>query len=109
MGPRFFAGERIGSTLKEGAHLGEGGIRPHERDEGSLRLEVITEPLEKDIDELAISHGITQLAELVGHHLEPLAVDAEGGGSLDSVANLGVEVVDSSIDVVLEKTAKGSP
>ena len=97
MGPRFFAGERIGNTLKEGAHLGEGGIRPHERNEGSLRLEVISEPLEKDIGELAISHGITQLTELVGHHLEPLAVYAVGIGALDSVADLGVEVVDPSI------------
>ena len=109
MGPRLLACERVGSTLEEGANFGEGGIRPHERDEGSLHLEIITESLEEYIDELAISHGITQLMKLVGHHLEALAVDAEGRGTLDGVVDLGVEVVDPSIDVVLKETAKGSP
>jgi hypothetical protein len=38
-----------------------------------------------------------------------LAVDAEGGGPLDSVADLGVEVVDPGIDVVLEELAQSRP
>ena len=109
MGPRLLACERVGSTLEEGANFGDGGIQPRERDEGSLRLEIITESLVEYVDELAISHGITQLTKLVGHHLEALAVDAEGRGTLDSVADLGVEVVDLSIDVVPKEMAKGSP
>ena len=66
MGPRLLACERVSNTLEEGANFGKGGIRPHKRDEGSLRLEIITESLKEYADELAISHGITQLTKLVG-------------------------------------------
>jgi hypothetical protein len=61
--------------------------------------------LKEDVDELAIRHGITEFAELVGHGLDALAVDAKGGGPLDGVADLGVEVFDPSVHVVLEELA----
>jgi hypothetical protein len=38
-----------------------------------------------------------------------LTVDAEGVRPLDGVANLGVESVDPSVDVVLEELAQGRP
>jgi hypothetical protein len=62
--------------------------------------------LKEDVDELAIRHGIAEFAELIGHGLDMLAVDAEGGGPLDGVADLSVEVVDPGIDVVLEELAQ---
>jgi hypothetical protein len=65
--------------------------------------------LKEDVDELAIRHGIAEFAELVGHGLDTLAVDAEGGGPLDGVADLGVEVVDPGVDVVLEELAQSRP
>jgi hypothetical protein len=56
------------------------GTRPHHRDEGRLLLEAIAKPLKEDVDELAIRHGIAEFTELVGHGLDTLVVDAEGGG-----------------------------
>jgi hypothetical protein len=38
-----------------------------------------------------------------------LTVDAEGVRPLDGVANLGVESVDPSVDVVLEELVQGRP
>jgi hypothetical protein len=65
--------------------------------------------LKKDVDELAIRHGIAEFAELVSHGLDALAVDADGGGPLDGVADLGVEVVDAGVDVVLEELVQNRP
>jgi hypothetical protein len=65
--------------------------------------------LKEDVDELAIGHGIAEFAKLVGHGLDALAIDAEGGGPLDGVVDLGVEVVDPSVDVVLEELAQERP
>jgi hypothetical protein len=65
--------------------------------------------LKEDVDELAFRHAITEFAELVGHGLDALAVDAKGGGPLDGVADLGVEVADPGVDVVLEELAQGHP
>jgi hypothetical protein len=65
--------------------------------------------LKEDVDELAIRHGISEFAELVGHGLDALAVDAEGGGPLGGVVDLNVEVVDPGVDVVLEELAQGRP
>jgi hypothetical protein len=96
-------------ALEQGADLGKGGAEPHRGDEGRLLLEPIAKPLEEDVDELAVRHGVAEFAELVGHRLDALAVDAEGGGPLDDVANLGVEVVDLCVDVVLEELAQGRP
>jgi hypothetical protein len=73
------AGLRVVSTLEQGAHLDEGGAGLHHGDEGGLFLEPVAEPLEEDVDELKILNGITKFAELVGHSLDTLAVDAEGG------------------------------
>jgi hypothetical protein len=89
--------------------LDKRGMGPHHGDEGRLLLEPIAKPLKEDVDELAIRHGIAEFAELVGHCLDALAVDAEGGGPLDSVANFSVEVVDPGVDVVLEELAQGRP
>jgi hypothetical protein len=69
----------------------------------------MTEPLEEDVNELVVRHRIAELAELIGHRLDVLAVDAEGGGPLDGVADHGVEVVDLGFDVVLEELAQGRP
>jgi hypothetical protein len=82
---------------------------PHHRDEGRLLLEAIAKPLKEDVDELAIRHGIAEFAELVGHGLDTLVVDAQGGGPLDGVVDLGVEVVDPGIDVVLEELTQSRP
>jgi hypothetical protein len=65
--------------------------------------------LEEDVDELAFRHGIAEFAELIGHHLDALAVDTEGGGPLDGVADLSIEVVDPGIEVVLEELTQGRP
>jgi hypothetical protein len=96
-------------ALELRADLGKRGARPHHGDEGCLLLKPITKPLKEDVDELAIRHGITEFMELVGHGLDALAVDAEGRGPLDGVADLGIEVVDPGIDVVLEELAQGRP
>jgi hypothetical protein len=69
----------------------------------------MTEPLEEDVNELAVRHRIAELAELIGHRLDVLAVDAEGGGPLDGVVDRSVEVVDLGFDVVLEELAQGRP
>jgi hypothetical protein len=90
------------SALEQRADFGKRGTGPHHRDEGRLLLEAIAKPLKEDVDELAIRHGISEFAELVGYGLDALAVDAEGGGPLDGVVDLGVEVVDPGVDVVLE-------
>jgi hypothetical protein len=100
---------RVISTLEQGADLGKGGVGPHHGDEGHLHLESIAESLEEDVVEMAFRHGIAELAEIVGHRLDALAVDNEGGGPLDDVADLGFEVVDPGVDVVLEELAQGRP
>jgi hypothetical protein len=92
-------------ALEQRADFGKGGTGPHHRDEGRLLLESIAKPLKEDVDELAIRHGIAKFAELVSHGVDTLAVDAEGGGPLDGVADLGVEVVDPGVDIVLEELA----
>jgi hypothetical protein len=69
----------------------------------------MVEPFEEDVDELAVGHGIVELAELIDHRLDVLAVDTKEGGPLDGVADLGVEVVDPGVDVVLEELAQGRP
>jgi hypothetical protein len=96
-------------ALKQRADFGKRGTGPHHQDEGRLLLEAITKPLKEDIDELAIRHRVAEFTELVGHGLDTLAVDAEGGGPLDGVADLGVEVVDLGVDVVLEELAQSRP
>jgi hypothetical protein len=100
---------RVISTLEQGANLGKGGAGPHHGDEGCLYLEPIAESLEEDVVEMAFRHGIVELAELVGHRLDALAIDDEGGGPLDGVADLRFEVVDLGVDVVLEELAQGCP
>jgi hypothetical protein len=97
------------SALEQRADFGKRGTGPDHGDEGRLLLEPIAKPLKKDVDELAIRHGIAEFAELIGHGLDALAVDAEGGGPLDGVADLGVEVVDAGVDVVLEELAQSRP
>jgi hypothetical protein len=77
--------------------------------EGRLHLEPIAESLEEDVVEMAFRHGIAELAELVGHRLDALVVDDEGGGPLDGVVDPGFEVVDPGIDVVLEEVAQDRP
>jgi hypothetical protein len=94
-------------ALEQRVDLGKRGTRPHHGDEGRLLLETIAKPLKEDVDELAIRHRIAEFTELVGHGLDALAVDAEEGAPLDSVADLGVEVVDPGIDVFLEELAQG--
>jgi hypothetical protein len=74
-----------------------------------LFLEPVAEPLKEDVDELMILNGITKFVELVGNSMDTLAVDAEGGRPLDSVADLGVEVVDPCVSFVLEELAKSRP
>jgi hypothetical protein len=96
-------------ALEQRADFGKRGKGPHHGDEGCLLLEPIAKPLKKEVDELAIRHGIAEFAELFGHGLDALAVDAEGGGPLDGVADLGVEVVDAGVDVVLEELAQSRP
>ena len=109
MGARLSARLRIVGALEQRAGLGKGGAGPHHGDEGRLVPEPVTEPLKKDVDELTVGHRVTELAELVGHCLDALAVDAEGGGALGGVADLGVEIVDPGVDVVLEELAQGRP
>jgi hypothetical protein len=65
--------------------------------------------LKKDVDELTVRYGVAELAELVSQGLDALAVDAERGGPLRSVADLGVEVVDPCIGVVLEELSQRRP
>jgi hypothetical protein len=96
-------------ALEQRADFSKRGTAPHHGDEGRLLLEPIAKPSKEDVDELAIRHGIAEYAELVGHGLDTLAVDAEGGGPLDGVADLGVEVVDPGVDVVLEELAQSRP
>lgn len=67
-----------------------------------MLLKSFTEPDEENIDELAIVDGVAEFAKLVGERLEPLAVNPHLGVALDGVAELGVEGVDASIDVVLK-------
>jgi hypothetical protein len=66
-------------TLEQGANLGEGGVGPHHGVEGGLFFEPVAEPLEEDVDELTILNGITKFVELVGHSLDTLTGDTEGG------------------------------
>jgi hypothetical protein len=94
MWARLLARLCVIGALEQRADFSKRGTGPHHRDEGRLLLESIAKPLKEDVDELAIRHGIAEFAELVGHGLDTLAVDAEGGGPLDGVADLGVEVVD---------------
>jgi hypothetical protein len=91
-------------TLEQRANFGKRGTGLHHGDEGRLLLVPIPKPLKEDVDELAIRHEIAKFAELVGHGLDVLAV-----GALDGVADLGVEVVDPGIDVVLEELAQACP
>jgi hypothetical protein len=96
-------------ALEQRADFTKRGTGPHHGDEGHLLLEPIAKPLKEDVDELAIRHGIAEFAKLVGHGLDALAVEAKEGGPLDGVVDLGVEVVDPGIDVVLEELAQGRP
>jgi hypothetical protein len=106
---RLPARQIIVGVLQQGPDLGEGGGWPHKGNHGHLRLEPITEPLEQDVDELTIRHRITKFPELVRHCLDALAVDAERRGPLRGVADLGVEVVDPGVSVVLEELAERRP
>jgi hypothetical protein len=107
MWARLLARLCVIGALEQRANLGKRGTGPHHGDEGCLLLEPIAKPLKEDVDELAIRHMIAEFVELVGHGLDALAVHVEGGGPLDGVADLGVEVVDPGVDVVLEELAQG--
>ena len=102
----FFVGESSISPLQHGADLGKGGWRPHHRDEGGLLLEAITGPDKKDVDELPIVDGVSELMKFVGDGFEALTVDADGGVALHGVSKLSVKGIDPGIDVVLEELTK---
>ena len=72
-------------------------------------IKTFTEPDKENIEELAIVDGVAEFAELIGERLEPLAVNPHLRITLDSVAELGVESIDASIDVILKKLMKGRP
>jgi hypothetical protein len=56
--PRLPSCEVIIGVLQQGQDLLEGRARLHEGNHGRLRLEPVAEPLEKDVDKLAIRHRI---------------------------------------------------
>jgi hypothetical protein len=58
---------------------------------------------------LAIVDRITKFTEFIRDRLEALAVDADGCITLHRVLELGVEIVGTSIDIVLEELTKGCP
>ena len=74
-----------------------------------MLLKTFTEPDEENIDELAVIDGVAEFAKLVGERLEPLTINPHLGVALDGVAELGVEGVDASVDVVLKQLTKGCP
>ena len=74
-----------------------------------MLLKTFTEPDEKNIDKLTVVDGIAEFAELVGERLDPLTINPHWGVALDGVAELGVEGVDASVDVVLKQLTKGRP
>ena len=74
-----------------------------------MLLRTFTEPEEEDIDEMTIVDGVAKFAELVGDGLESLTINPHLGVALDGVAELGVEGVDASIDVILKELTKGRP
>jgi hypothetical protein len=80
--------------------------RPHHGDEGRLFVQALTEAGDKYVDELVISHGISEFAELVSDGVEALAVRADGGITLGGVAELVVEAGDACVNVILEELPK---
>jgi hypothetical protein len=64
--------------LKQGPDLGERGSRLHHGDEVRLLIEALAETGNKDVDELAMNHGITEFVKLVGNGVEALAVRVDG-------------------------------
>ena len=95
--------------LEHRANLSEGGVQTHHRDEGGLFLEPLAEADEEDIDELAIIDRITKFTEFIRDRLEALAVDADGCITLHRIPKLGVEIVGTSVDIVLEELTKSCP
>jgi hypothetical protein len=95
--------------LQHGANLGEGGFRPHHRDEGGLLVEVLAEPDEKDVGELVIVDGVTKITEFINDGFEPLAVDPDRRSTLNGVAELCVETFYAGVDIILEELAKSCP
>ena len=109
MRARLPAGQIVVGVLEQGPDLRESGPRSHVRYHGRLRPEPVAEPLKEDGDELTIGHGVAEFAELVGERLEPLTINPHLGVALDGVAELGVDGVDASVDVVLKQLTKGCP
>ena len=103
MRTRLLVCDGVTGPLKHGAHLGEGGGRPHHGDKRRLFFIAFAEADEENVDELPVVDGVPKLAEFVHDGLETLAVDADLRIALDGVAELGVEGVDAAVDVVLEE------
>ena len=95
--------------MKHGAHLGEGGGRPHHGDKPRLFFKAFAEADEENVDELPVVDGVPKLAEFVHDGLETLTVDTDLTIALDGVAELGVEGVDAGVDVVLEELTESHP
>ena len=95
--------------LQHGPCLIVKGWGSHHGDERCLLVEALAEADEKNLDELAILDRVPKFTELVGDGLEALAVGADVGVALNGAAELRVEGVDASVNIVLKKLSMGRP
>jgi hypothetical protein len=66
-------------------------------------------PMRRILISCFVVDGIPKLTKLFGEGLEMLAVNANGGVTLNSTAKLRVKGVDTGVNIVLEKLAEGRP
>ena len=72
-----------------------------------MLFEAFAETDAENVDQLFVVDRITEFPKFIGDRLEALAVDTDGGVALHGVAELGVETIDTSIDIVLEELSEG--